>query len=158
VLSLSTTRVPQQDQRLYCATGKAYSLDTMTFAESIRTVFRKYADFTGRATQPEFWWFVLFSSLVSAALSALSAPANGRLFEFTAEANSVSAFVSLASVWSIAVLVPSLAVTVRRLRDTDREWTQLLWLLLPIVGLIILIVQLAEPSKVPAQQPAPGEH
>lgn len=126
----------------------------MTFAESIKTVFRKYADFTGRATQPEFWWFVLFSTLVSAALNALTVPINGRLFEFAAQANGVSAFVSLATVWSIAVLVPSLAVTVRRLRDTGREWTRLLWLLLPIVGWIILIVQLAEPSVVPAQQPA----
>ena len=126
----------------------------MTFAESIKTVFRKYADFTGRATQPEFWWFVLFSTLVSAALNALTVPMNGRMFEFSAQANGMSAFVSLGAVWSIAVLLPSLAVTVRRLRDTGREWTQLLWLLLPIVGLIILIVQLAEPSVVPAQQPA----
>ena len=43
----------------------------MTFFESIKTVFRKYATFEGRATRPEFWWFALFSFLVSASLIAL---------------------------------------------------------------------------------------
>lgn len=118
----------------------------MTFFESIKTVFRKYAEFGGRATRPEFWWFALFSTLVSAALNALTAPFNGRMLEFDASMSSVSAFASFASVWGIAVLLPSLAVAVRRLRDAGREWTQLFWVLLPIVGWIILIVRLASPS------------
>ncbi|MEO6944558.1 MAG: DUF805 domain-containing protein [Lacisediminihabitans sp.] len=126
----------------------------MTFFESIKTVFRKYAEFDGRATRAEFWWFLLFSTLVSAALNALTLPFNGRMFEFDASASSVSTFASFAFVWSIAVLLPSLAVTVRRLRDTGREWTQLFWILLPIVGLIILIVHLAEPSVAAAVAPA----
>lgn len=118
----------------------------MTFFESIKTVFRKYADFNGRASRAEFWWFALFSTAVSTALNALTLPFNGRLFQFDATAISVSAFVSFSTLWGIAVLVPSLAVTVRRLRDTGRQATELLWILLPIVGLIILIVRLAEPS------------
>ncbi len=119
---------------------------TMTFFESIKTVFRKYAEFGGRAIRSEFWWFALFSTLVSAALNALTLPFNGRLFEFDASVNVVSTFVSFASLWSIAVLLPSLAVTVRRLRDAGREWTQMFWVLLPFIGWIILIVQLAKPS------------
>jgi uncharacterized membrane protein YhaH (DUF805 family) len=59
-------------------------------------------------------------------------------------------------VWSIAVLLPSLAVTVRRLRDAGRSWTQLFWLLLPIAGLIILIVRLCEPSVATAVTDAAG--
>ena len=54
---------------------------------------------------------------------------------------------SLAGAWSVAVLVPSLAVSVRRLRDAGRAWTELFWILLPIAGLIVLIVRFCEPSR-----------
>jgi uncharacterized membrane protein YhaH (DUF805 family) len=129
----------------------------MTFFESIKTVFRKYAEFGGRASRPEFWWFALFSALVSAALNALSVPISGgygpngmmsgRLFEAGATGSSVYGYFSFASVWSIAVLLPSLAVTVRRLRDAGRNWSELFWLLLPIAGAIVLIVHLCDASK-----------
>ena len=124
----------------------------MTFFESIKTAFRKYADFSGRAARAEFWWFALFNIVVSALLNALTLPFNGRLFEFNASTSGMFTFVSFATLWGIAVLVPSLAVTVRRLRDIGREWTQLLWVLLPFIGLIILFVRLAQPS-VPAAEP-----
>ena len=122
----------------------------MTFFEAIKTGFRKYADFTGRATRPEFWWWTLFTTLVSAALNALSVPMYGvmysRMMDYgPAFTNGYSSF-SLAGLWSIAVLLPSLAVAVRRLRDAGRKWTQLFWLLLPLAGLIVLIVRLCEPS------------
>lgn len=136
----------------------------MTFFESIKSVFRKYAEFGGRATRPEFWWFVLFSALVSAALATLNITTgdsgwmggviNDRQSQFS---STIYLGTSLASLWSIAVLLPSLAVTIRRLRDTGREWTHVLWILLPIAGLIILIVELSEPTRVaaPAAPPAP---
>ncbi len=122
----------------------------MTFFESIKTVFRKYADFEGRATRPEFWWWTLFTTLVSSALNALSVPMAGamygRMFEVGLTPTSAYGYISFASVWGIAVLLPSLAVAVRRLRDAGRRWTELFWVLLPIAGLIILIVHLCEPS------------
>lgn len=122
----------------------------MTFFESIRTVFRKYAEFGGRATRPEFWWFALFSTLVSAALNAVSVPmygvVYGRMMDYgTAYGSGYGSF-SFAGVWGIAVLLPSLAVAVRRLRDAGRKWTELFWVLLPIAGPIILIVRFCEPS------------
>lgn len=119
----------------------------MAFFESITTVFRKYAEFGGRASRPEFWWFTLFSALVSAALSALTPYSmNPNIAEFTATSSSITGFVSLTGFWSVAVLLPSLAVAVRRLRDAGREWTELFWLLLPIAGLVVLIVRWSEPS------------
>lgn len=119
----------------------------MTFFESIATVFRKYADFTGRATRPEYWWFALFSAIVSSVLNALTPfSMNRNMFEVGATATSFTGYMSLAGAWSLAVLVPSLAVAVRRLRDADRYWTELFWVLLPIVGWIILIVLLCAPS------------
>jgi uncharacterized membrane protein YhaH (DUF805 family) len=73
--------------------------------------------------------------------------------------------INLAGFWSVAVLLPSLAVTVRRLRDAGHRWTQIFWILLPIAGAIILIVRLADPTQIepvavapapaPARAPAP---
>jgi uncharacterized membrane protein YhaH (DUF805 family) len=110
----------------------------MSFGESIATVFRKYAEFEGRATRAEFWWFILFSSLVSAALGALNVATPEGVIAIGS---------SLAGAWSLAVLVPTLAVSVRRLRDGGWPWTELFWILLPIAGLIVLIVRFCEPSK-----------
>lgn len=110
----------------------------MDFTTAVTTVFTKYADFEGRATRPEYWWFILFSILVSMALGALN---------FQAPNGTVTFGSSLAAFWSIITLVPTLAVGVRRLRDAGRAWTNLFWLFLPILGVIILIIYLAEPSK-----------
>lgn len=110
----------------------------MNFLESIKSGLRKYADFTGRATRPEFWWFILFVALGNALLSAFNVSStDGTLYLGT----------TLASVWSIATLLPTLAVTARRLHDTGRRATQLWWLLVPLAGLIVIAIHCAEPTK-----------
>ena len=114
----------------------------MSFGDSIATVFRKYAEFSGRASHPEFWWFTLFSALVSTGLGA---------FNILMPDGTIMIGPSLASVWGVAVVVPSLAVAVRRLRDGGHQWTELLWVLLPIAGLIVLIVRLCDPSRPQAE-------
>jgi uncharacterized membrane protein YhaH (DUF805 family) len=99
----------------------------MTFEESIRVCFQKYADFTGRAGRSEYWWFVLFIVLVSLALAIVSQ--------------------ALSGIFSLATLVPSIAAGTRRLHDTHRSgWWQLICLV-PVVGVIVLIVFLAQKSK-----------
>ena len=108
----------------------------MTFGTAIRTVFSKYAEFSGRASRAEFWWFILFSGLVVNALGALTwGGADG--------GNSVGS--TLASIWGTAVLLPTLAVAVRRLRDSNSRWTQLFWILVPIAGLIVLAIRFSDP-------------
>lgn len=122
----------------------------MTFFDAIKTVFSKYAEFRGRATRSEFWWWTLFSTLVSAALNALSLPLYGamygRMMDYATPYSDGYGSFSLAGLWSIAVLLPSLAVAVRRLRDAGHAWTNLFWLLLPLAGVIVLIVYLCQPS------------
>jgi uncharacterized membrane protein YhaH (DUF805 family) len=99
----------------------------MTFQDSIRTCLTKYADFAGNASRPEFWWFALFVLLVSAVLTTIT-PLLGEVF-------------------SIAVLLPYLAVGARRLHDTGKSgWLQLL-LLVPLAGLIVLIILWAQPPR-----------
>ena len=99
----------------------------MTFQESIQVCFKKYADFTGRASRSEFWWFMLFLFLVSAGASMISQIVSG--------------------LFSLATLVPSLAAGARRLHDTNRSgWLQLLWIV-PVIGWIIVIVFLVQETK-----------
>ena len=104
----------------------------MTFQESIRTCFSKYADFNGVATRSEYWWFVLFLALVGAAATTLSR-ATGTLI-------------------SIATLLPLLAAGTRRLRDTGRSGWWQLFILVPVAGIIVLAIFMAEPGKAKAAQ------
>ncbi len=99
----------------------------MNFQESVRVCFTKYVDFGGRASRPEYWWFVLFIIVVSVVLSFVSNLASG--------------------VFSLATLLPSIAAAARRLHDTNRSgWWQLI-ALVPLIGIIVLIVFLAQEGK-----------
>ncbi|HQS59567.1 MAG: hypothetical protein B7Y56_14180 [Gallionellales bacterium 35-53-114] len=99
----------------------------MTFGESIKVCFSKYADFTGRAVRSEFWWWTLFTFLVSVATGLVSEMVSG--------------------LFSLATILPSLAVGARRLHDTDRSgWWQLLWFI-PVIGWIILLVWFIQEGK-----------
>jgi uncharacterized membrane protein YhaH (DUF805 family) len=114
----------------------------MRFEQAITAGFRNYAEFGGRARRPEFCWWGLFTTLVSAALSALPAwPMMSLSWHGSFQPGN-----GLAGVWSIAVLLPTLGLTVRRLRDAGYGWGHLFWLLLPLAGLIVLIVLCAQPS------------
>lgn len=99
--------------------------NSVTFFEAIRVCLIKYAEFNGRASRSEFWWFALFVTLVTAALAYI-------------DQNAVSIF-------SVAILLPFLAVGARRLHDTGRSGWWLFFLLVPIGGLIILGFWWAEP-------------
>lgn len=106
----------------------------MTFQESVKVCFTKYADFSGRATRSEYWWFVVFIVVVSIAASFIGSIVYG--------------------LFSLAVLVPSIAAATRRLHDTNRSgWWQLICFI-PLVGVIVLIVFLAQEGK--AGGPAGG--
>lgn len=101
----------------------------MTFVDSIKTCFSKYADFNGRASRPELWWWVLFVFLASAAASVV-----GPL---------------ISALFSLGVFLPNIAVVARRLHDTDRSgWWQLI-VLIPLLGLILIIYWCVQEAKEP---------
>jgi uncharacterized membrane protein YhaH (DUF805 family) len=100
--------------------------------KAVRTCLTKYADFNGRAARPEFWWFVLAQIVVGFILNMIL-PIVGGLF-------------------SLAMLVPSLAVGARRLHDIGKSgWLQLLGLI-PLIGWILLIYWAAQPGDSGANQ------
>ena len=101
----------------------------MTFGESIKTCFSKYADFNGRAPRSEYWWWFLFLVLGNIAASLISETVNG--------------------LFSLATILPTVAVGCRRLHDIDRSgWWQLLNFL-PVIGWIVLIYWAVQEGKEP---------
>lgn len=105
-------------------------------------VLKKYVAFSGRARRKEYWMFTLFNVLASLILTVLDAVLG------------TAPYLSLA--YSLAVLLPSLSVAVRRLHDTGRSAWSLLFGLIPIVGGIILLVFLVGDSKQEQNQYGPN--
>lgn len=100
---------------------------------------RKYATFEGRSRRSEYWYYVLFYLLIVFVLSMLDA-----LFDTDSEVQGIGL---LSGVFSLVMLVPTLAVTCRRLHDTGRSgWWQLI-AFVPVIGTIVLIVFLARDSE-----------
>ncbi len=105
----------------------------MTFQQSIRTCLQTYATFQGRARRSEFWWFVLFVFLVSAAADIL----DGVIF---GSPSSGEAGISIfAPIVGLALFLPTLAVAVRRLHDIGRSGWWVFLNLVPIVGFLVLL-------------------
>ena len=99
----------------------------MTFQESVRVCLSKYADFSGRASRSEYWWFALFVFLAGLGTSMISEMLGGVL--------------------GLAMLLPSIAVATRRLHDTNRSgWWQLIYFV-PVIGWIVMLVFLTQDSK-----------
>jgi len=93
-------------------------------------VLRKYTVFEGRAPRGEYWWFFLFNLLIMIGLTILDETIFG-----SGETMGV-----LTSLYTLAVLLPSLAVGVRRLHDTGHSGWWLLLSLVPLLGGIVLLI------------------
>ncbi|ELS02198.1 putative membrane protein [Xenococcus sp. PCC 7305] len=92
-------------------------------------VWKKYAVFSGRAHRTEYWMFFLFNFIVAIGVGLIS----GVLGAITSTDQSI-----LGNIYTLATLVPSLAVGVRRMHDTDRSgW----WIIVPIANLIFAITK-----------------
>ena len=93
-----------------------------------QVVLERYAQFTGRARRAEYWWFTLSTVIIAVVFTVLG------------QASSIFSILYL--IYVLAVLVPGIAVTIRRLHDTDKSGWWILIALVPFVGGIILIVLL----------------
>ena len=109
------------------------------FAEAVRNFFKNYAVFGGRATRSEYWFVVLFNMIVNAVLSVL-----GGLFGDSFLSVIFSGIVTL---YSLAILIPSLALCWRRLHDIGKSGVWYFIGLVPLVGFIILLVFFCTESK-----------
>lgn len=107
-------------------------------------VLKKYADFTGRARRKEFWMFILFSFIISIVLSIIDR-ALGLTYGYKDNSGVLS------SIFSLAILVPTLAVAVRRMHDTNRSGWWIAINLICCIGWIWFIV-------LAAQEGTPGDN
>jgi uncharacterized membrane protein YhaH (DUF805 family) len=100
---------------------------------------KKYAVFSGRAQRKEYWFFYLFNALITLALSSVEvvlgiAPESDRSVSVT--------------LYFLAVLIPIIAVSVRRLHDTGRSGWWLLIGLIPLLGVLILLIFMIQDGEV----------
>ena len=102
---------------------------------------KKYAVFHGRAHRAEFWWFVLFNAIFSFALNITFGARVGVPEESVSSATPLAI---LPSIYALAVFLPALGVSIRRLHDTNRSGWWLLIAFFPLVGVIVLIVFYAQ--------------
>ncbi|MFE7506850.1 DUF805 domain-containing protein [Promicromonospora sp. NPDC057488] len=127
----------------------------MSFIESIRTVLSKYATFSGRARRSEFWWYylavaivegVLYFALIVPGLTAYTtatmeyAMAGDPAAPIPAMPGSLTTGYLVLSLVTLALLLPTLAVIVRRLHDTGKPGALAFLLLIPVVNFILVIV------------------
>ena len=121
-----------------------------------KNFFKNYAEFTGRSTRPDYWWvwlgnFILsipfwiiyfYTVFFSAVMDSVGETLSETTFMF------LGLVVIFYLIFYLAILVPTLALSVRRLRDAGYNWPYIFVAFIPFVGGIILIVLLCKPTKV----------
>jgi uncharacterized membrane protein YhaH (DUF805 family) len=107
----------------------------------IVNVYLRYAQFTGRAGRPEFWYFALFYLVVAGVLAILdNALFGGSSIVGGAGWSMASGFQPLTSIFALVSLVPSLAVSVRRMHDLGKSGWWVTVVLIPFIGWIWLLI------------------
>jgi uncharacterized membrane protein YhaH (DUF805 family) len=105
----------------------------MNFQDAVKTVLTlNYANFNGRAARPEYRWYVLFVLIADIVLYIIDV--------------NILGFQLLGAVFGLATLIPSLAVSVRRLHDIDKSGWWILLGIIPVIGWIILIYWYVQPG------------
>jgi uncharacterized membrane protein YhaH (DUF805 family) len=110
-------------------------------------VMRKYAVFSGRARRQEYWMFVLFNVIIVLFLG---------IIDGIADSDSESSRSTLTTLYVLSILIPSLAVGVRRLHDTGRSGWWMLIGFIPIIGAIVLLIFIIQDSQLMDNQYGPN--
>ena len=111
----------------------------MSFGQAISSVFKNYANFNGRARRSEFWFFALFNLIIYLAASVIN-----YLIAGGSDTTSIIGIIYL--LYSLATILPSLAVSWRRLHDIGKSGAYILFILIPLVGWIFLLAWFVKDS------------
>ena len=109
------------------------------------TLKNRYADFRGRATRSEFWYFTLFYVIIAIILQLLDAKVLNPMLGMTAEQAMQGGILQI--LFALALIIPSIAVGVRRLHDIGKSGWWMLLALVPVIGILILIFLFVQESK-----------
>jgi uncharacterized membrane protein YhaH (DUF805 family) len=131
----------------------------MSFALAIKTCFSKYVNFSDRASRPEYWWWQLFVLIGVFGLAMLSAATTSPSTTPDESTSGSDAVAGLLVVFILAVLLPSVAVAVRRLHDQSKSGAWLFISFIPYVGGIWMLVLMASKGTPGPNNygPTPGE-
>ena len=102
----------------------------MNFLESIQTCYKKFFDFSGRASKSEYWWFQLYNAIIYVLT-----------FVFQGDLS------LLFSIVVIANIIPTYAAAVRRIHDSDKSGWMVLIAVIPLIGLYVIVLLLQDGSK-----------
>lgn len=116
----------------------------MNMITAVKTVLGKYATFDGRAPRPEYWWWILAMVILYTILGVIDGAVIAPMLGF--EAFQAEAAQPLSLVAALVLLLPNVALSVRRLHDTDRSGWWLLLGLVPVIGSLVLLVFYLLPS------------
>ena len=130
------TVMPQQMAGM---TGRPIAI--MPFMDAMKTCFNKYADFDGRASRSEYWWFTLGLGLLSLPFSVLDF-ALFLAFDWPAV---------FGTLFNLAVFVPTLSVTWRRFHDSGKSGMNMLWVLTIIGAFYVFYLTLVDGDAAPNQ-------
>ena len=123
-----------------------------SFGQAVRRFFAKYSDFTGRASRSEYWWWFLFAVIIALVFEILVltlGSVGGATTDDGARLLGPIGWILIVAylIWTLAVLVPSLALIWRRLHDANLAGPFFFLGFIPFVGGIILLVFYLLPSK-----------
>jgi len=99
-----------------------------SFFKEYVDMWKRWSDFSGKSNVKEFWMAWLINFIVSSIIGAIG-------------------IAVLTSIYPLAVLIPSLALAIRRMHDVGKSGWYLLWFFLPIIGWIMVIIALAKQSQ-----------
>ena len=117
----------------------------MGFMDALTTVFRnKYATFSGRASRSEYWWGYLGYFVIATVLQIFALVGGIALID-AGELALLPGLIALGGI--VAMIIPTIAVSVRRMHDTGKSGWMLLILIIPCIGFILWIVWMVEDGQ-----------
>lgn len=116
----------------------------MSFSQAVQSGFQNYANFSGRALRSEYWWWVVFAIVSAVIVAAIDA--------------ALGASSLLSYVYSLALLLPGLAVSVRRLHDRGRTGWWMLVIFVPLLGGLFLLAQFVSRGDAEANRYGPAKY
>ena len=117
---------------------------------AVRAALSNYDTFKGRASRPEYWWWALSVFIIMLIIGVLDAYFIAPLLGFGVGDENFGQPLSVIA--SLAILIPNIAIGVRRLHDTGRTGWWLLIGLVPVVGFLVLLYFFVQPSDEGANQ------
>ncbi len=137
---------PQQGQPIAAPAFSARPQQMMGFMDALTTVYRnKYATFSGRASRSEYWWGYLGYVIIATVLQIVALVGAAALLNVNESLAGLALLVPMLAL--VGMIIPSIAVSVRRLHDTGKSGWMLLIIMIPCIGFILWIVWMVEDGQ-----------